>query len=250
MTGDTVMRKVKLALPMLPDEEIEAQREDVRLFAFFLDDYHVRRGNDMAVRKPLIDFIQNQLAPADMVAIMYPLTPVADITFTRNQSQMISAIENFEGRKFNYVPRNQFEEEIAYYPAATVERIRNQITMGALKAAAIRMGGLREGRKSIIFVSEGFTSSLPPQLADPVAAYPGMGNPNRGNAAATTDERAEQERLHPLVIRQEQIHVVVAQGEDVPVPFGVAFRPEARQGFQHLLNLIRARIGRTPAAVL
>ena len=36
--------------------------------------------------------------------------------------------------------------------------------MGALKAAAIRMGGLREGRKSIIFVSEGFTESLPPQL--------------------------------------------------------------------------------------
>ena len=33
-----------------------------------LDDYHVRRGNDMAVRKPLIEFIQNQLAPADMVA--------------------------------------------------------------------------------------------------------------------------------------------------------------------------------------
>ena len=32
----------------------------------------------MAVRKPLIDFIQNQLAPADMVAIMYPLTPTED----------------------------------------------------------------------------------------------------------------------------------------------------------------------------
>ena len=171
------------------DEEREAARPEVRMFVILLDDYHVRRGNDMAVRKPLIDFIQNQLAPADMVAIMYPLTPVADITFTRNQSQMISAIENFEGRKFNYVPRNQFEEEIAYYPAATVERIRNQITMGALKAAAIRMGGLREGRKSIIFVSEGFTSSLPPQLADPVAAYPGMGNPNKGNAGAVTDER-------------------------------------------------------------
>lgn len=171
------------------DEEREAARPDVRMFVILLDDYHVRRGNDMSVRKPLIDFIQNQLAPADMVAIMYPLTPVGDITFTRNQAQLISAIERFEGRKFNYVPRNQFEEQVAYYPAATVERIRNQITMGALKAAAIRMGGLREGRKSIIFVSEGFTSSLPPQLADPVAAYPGMGNPNRGNSAASTDER-------------------------------------------------------------
>jgi VWFA-related protein len=171
------------------DEEREAARPEVRMFVILFDDYHVRRGNDMAVRKPLIDFIQNQLAPADMVAIMYPLTPVNDISFTRNQQRLVSAIESFEGRKFNYVPKNSFEEQYAFYPAATVERIRNQVTMSALKAAAIRMGGLREGRKSIIFVSEGFTSSLPPQLADPVAAYPGLGNPNRGNAAATTDDR-------------------------------------------------------------
>ncbi|HJR58875.1 MAG TPA: VWA domain-containing protein, partial [Vicinamibacterales bacterium] len=173
------------------DEEREAARPEVRMFVILLDDYHVRRGNDMAVRKPLIDFIENQLAPADMVAIMYPLTPVNDISFTRNHARLISAIEAFEGRKFNYTPRNAFEEQYNFYPAATVEKIRNQVTMSALQAAAIRMGGLREGRKSIIFVSEGFTSSLPPQLADPVAAYPGLGNPNRGNAGARTDERYE-----------------------------------------------------------
>ena len=51
------------------DEEREAARPDVRLFVLLLDDYHVRRGNDMAVRKPLHDFIANQLDPADMVAI-------------------------------------------------------------------------------------------------------------------------------------------------------------------------------------
>ena len=32
------------------DEESEAQRPDVRLFAFFLDDYHVRRGASMHSR--------------------------------------------------------------------------------------------------------------------------------------------------------------------------------------------------------
>jgi VWFA-related protein len=171
------------------DEEREAARPEVRLFVILLDDYHVKRGSDMAVKKPLIDFIQNQLAPLDMVAIMYPLTPVNDISFTRSRSRLVSAIENFEGRKYNYQPRNQFEEQYANYPAATVERIRNQVSMGAIKAAAVRLGGLREGRKSIIYVSEGFTTALPPQLQDPNAQYPGFRNPNRNNPNAQNDDR-------------------------------------------------------------
>jgi VWFA-related protein len=173
------------------DEEREAARPDVRLFVILLDDYHVRRGNDMVVRKPLIDFIQNQLAPADMVALMYPLTPVTDLRFSRNRASLVSAIEKFEGRKFNYEPRNQFEEQYAYYPAATVERIRNDVTMGALKGAAVKLGGLREGRKSIIFVSEGFTATLPPQLNDPVAAMPGLGNSARRNPNIQNSDTTE-----------------------------------------------------------
>jgi VWFA-related protein len=166
------------------DEEREASRPDVRLFVILLDDYHVKRGNDISVRKPLTEFIQNQLAPADMVAIMYPLTPVTDLRFTRDRDSTVSAIEKFLGRKFDYTPRNMFEERYANYPAQVVERLRNQITMDALKGAAMKMGSLREGRKSIIFVSEGFTSMLPAALSDPVASMPGFRNPNRGNTGA------------------------------------------------------------------
>jgi len=173
------------------DEEREAARPEVRMFVILLDDYHVRRGNDMAVRKPLIDFLQNQLAPADMVAIMYPLTPITDLRFSRDRESAIGAINKFEGRKFIYEPRNTFEEQYAMYPAQVVERVRNQITMDALKGAAFRMGGLKEGRKSIIFVSEGFTASLPPQLNDPIASMPGLGNPARRdpNAPAVSDRQ-------------------------------------------------------------
>jgi len=173
------------------DEEREAARPEVRLFVIFLDDYHVSRGNDMAVRKPLIDFIENQLAPADMVAVMYPLTPINDISFTRNKTRLLSAIQNFEGRKFNYQPRNAFEEQYMYYPAITVERIRNQVTLSGIEAAAMRLGSLREGRKSIIFVSEGLITMLPPQMQDPNAAYPGMNNPARNNPTARNSDRAE-----------------------------------------------------------
>ncbi len=91
------------------------------------------------------------------------------------------------GRRFDYKPMNEFEERYSNYPAATVEQVRNQVVMTALKGAAIRLGGLREGRKSIIFVSEGFTTILPPQLNDPNASMPGIGNSARGTSVQNSD---------------------------------------------------------------
>ena len=102
------------------DEEAAAREPNTRLFILFLDDYHVKRGSDLSVRAPLIDFIQNQLAPQDMVAVMYPLTPVTALTFTRSKSSLIGAVNNFLGRKGDYQPRNEFEEKYAYYPAVQV----------------------------------------------------------------------------------------------------------------------------------
>ena len=45
------------------DEEQEAARDDVRLFAIFLDDYHVRKENSIRVRAPIEQFVQTQLGP-------------------------------------------------------------------------------------------------------------------------------------------------------------------------------------------
>jgi VWFA-related protein len=173
------------------DEQREAQKPDTRLFILLLDDYHVRRGNDLVVRKPLIDFIENSLGAADMVAIMYPLTPVTGLTFTRERKSLMSAVDHFVGRRFDYRPMNEFEEKYANYPVATVERVRNDVVLSAIKGAAIKLGGMREGRKSIILVSEGFTNSLPPQLNDPNASMPGVGNPNRGNSSVQNSDRTE-----------------------------------------------------------
>ncbi|HET7697694.1 MAG TPA: VWA domain-containing protein [Vicinamibacterales bacterium] len=177
------------------DEESEARQPNVRLFVVLLDDYHVRRGNDLAVKKPLIDFVSTQLAPQDMVAFMYPLTPVTALTFTRNRDSMIAAINKFEGRKGLYEPRNEFEERYAYYPVQTVEKIRNDVTMDALKGAAVRLGGMRDGRKSIIFVSEGFTSTVPAQLNEPVAAMPGIAGPRPQPNQNIQDPRADSQRF-------------------------------------------------------
>ena len=117
------------------DEELIANRDDIRVFVFFLDDYHVRRSNSMTVREPLMRFVQNQLRPNDIVAIMYPLSPVSDLTFTRNHNVVMGAINNFVGRKFDYTPLNQLEANYMRYPTEQVEKIRNDVVMGALRGS-------------------------------------------------------------------------------------------------------------------
>ena len=171
------------------DEQREANRDDVRVYVFFLDDYHVRRENSMSVREPLTKFVQTQLRPQDIVAVMYPLTPVRDIQFTRNHEAVVRAIQQFEGRKFDYNPKNQYEYEYWRYPTETVEKIRNDVVMSALEGLAVRLGGLSEKRKSIVFVSEGFTAMLPPQMRRRDASAPA--SPFESGSAATQDSGTE-----------------------------------------------------------
>jgi VWFA-related protein len=166
------------------DEESEAAKDDVRLFAIFLDDYHVRRGNSMAIREPIARFIDTQLGPSDMIGVMYPLESLASLRMTRNHGAIMKAIQQFEGRKFEYTPKNQFEEQYANYPAETVEQVRNQVSMTAIRGLITHMGSLKEGRKALILVSEGYSNMLPPQLRNPVATMPGFGNPQAQNPLA------------------------------------------------------------------
>ena len=184
--GDPPPRRVRSR-----DEELmEASREDVRIFAILLDDYHTRKITAMSVKIPLTKFLETQLAPNDLVAVFSPLTPVSEILFTNDHASIVSAVQRFEGRKFDYTPRNRFEEEYSRYPTSEVERIRNEIVMDALSSVAVRMGSMRQGRKSIIFVSEGLTVMLPPQMQRQNAQNPI--DPAQAAAAAAVQDSPQQ----------------------------------------------------------
>ena len=173
------------------DEETAAQNEDARIFVFFLDEYHVRLGNSMAARKHLVEFVQTQLGPKDLVSVMYPLSPLDSVVLTRDHQQLVHAIERFQGRKFDYTPRNALEDRYANYPTEVVERVRRQVSLSAIQGLSVKLGALREGRKAIVLVSEGYIALLPPQLRGANATMPGLGNPNRNNPLAGEDSLTE-----------------------------------------------------------
>ena len=147
-------------------EEHEAARDDVRLFAIFLDDYHVKRDSSHPrARAARARFIETQIGPSDMVGLMYPLQASARVRMTRNHDVIRRAVRQFQGRKYDYTPKNDVEERTSSrLPAEQIERIRNQASFGAIKSLIMRMGGLKEGRKSLILVSEGYSNTLPSQM--------------------------------------------------------------------------------------
>jgi VWFA-related protein len=138
----------------------EVSRSDNRLFVIFLDDYHVRRINSMRVREQLAEFVSG-LTPHDLVAITTPLRPPSAMTFSRNHAATANELLNFVGRKYDYRPMNPLEERYASEPPATHERIRNEWTISGLRSLCTYMAAIRDGRKSILYVSEGMTGTLP-----------------------------------------------------------------------------------------
>ena len=187
------------------DQEREAARSDTRMFAFFLDDYHVRDYNAIRLMEPLVEFVET-LGPTDMVAVMYPLTPTFDVYFTRDHAQIIRALQGFKGVKYDYEPRNMYEQQYAYYPTTTVEKIRNDVSLSALRGLSIKLGGLREGRKSIIVLTEGYSTYVPPQLRSMSAAGDPLGG--QGGPFAGDNRREETSQFFETASMQmDLLHV-------------------------------------------
>jgi VWFA-related protein len=192
----------------IQQQQAETARDENRLFAIFLDDYHTRRINSLRVRKQLAEFVRT-LQPHDLVALVYPLLPMAAITFSRDHDGTALALLNFEGRKYDYTPRNAYEERLVYQPPQVIERERNQVVMNAIEGLCLYLGGLREGRKHIIFVSEGFAGTLPLGVMTRGTMNP-AGSQIFGGTESGVDERLAQINMSDL---QNQLrYVFVAAG--------------------------------------
>jgi VWFA-related protein len=138
----------------------EAARDNVRVFLIFWDEYHIGQMlSAPRARASLMQFVRSAFAPTDIVAFMDPLTTIDSIAFTRDRLELFEKTRRLLGRSGVYVPTRSAVED-AHLQRGDVERLRSEVTVSALKSATVHLGGLRDGRKAIILISEGLRGMM------------------------------------------------------------------------------------------
>jgi VWFA-related protein len=162
----------------------EAARDDVRLFAVFMDDYHLGRFPQEMVplRRALSDFLGTMMGPLDLVTVMNPITPLSALEWTRDRTRLVQQIKAYEGRNDNFIGRSALEE--SQNLSRNVYRVRSQVVITALQALVMHLSGLREGRKTLLVVSQGIPLMFDVSLEPDFQAL--LREANRGNVVIHT----------------------------------------------------------------
>jgi VWFA-related protein len=149
----------------------EAARDDVRVFLIFWDEYHISPFvSALRARDDLTRIVLNAFGATDLVAIMDPLLTIEAIRFTRDRRNLAEQIRKLVGRRGVYYPPRSGIEDAHIMNMRNIERIRSEVSMSAIKAGAVHLATLREGRKSLVVVSEGLGPGSPDRMTDLINA--------------------------------------------------------------------------------
>ncbi len=167
-----------------------------RVFVIFLDTYHTQLEGSSTMRVPLVRFLDRVLGPDDLVALMTPEMSATDIAFGRKTTVISNIMQTSgTGAGATRVADARSEGEplrdaatarawAGQGPAAEMKaRRREKLTLDALEDLVVHLGGVREERKAVLTVTEGWvlfrekaietgqTQPTPPTLS------PGRGRP-------------------------------------------------------------------------
>jgi VWFA-related protein len=144
------------AIQSADDERTEAARPGARVFALFLDEYHVSPEATARVKELARTFVSGNVGAGDLMIVLRPLDPLLALRLTRDRDAVLREVEEFEGRLGQYQPRNDFERNFIAGDPARVEATRAQITISALHALATHLGRIADARKTALVITEGF----------------------------------------------------------------------------------------------
>jgi len=168
--------------------ESRAMLEDprARVFVVFLDTYHVEIGGSHDIRGPLAKMLDSLIGPDDLVGVMTPEMSAGDVAFARKTTTINGFLERYWpwGERDQIISKDPEEEQYracyslgrsacgdddAGIAAEMIYRRRERITLNALHDLVTFLRGVREERKAIIAISDGWLLYRPDErLARPV----------------------------------------------------------------------------------
>ena len=149
-----------------------AESSRARLFVLFLDTYHVDVAASHNIRRPLVEALDRVIGQDDLVGVMTPEMSARDVTFARKTT----TIDGFLTRYWHWGERDrmtlQDPEDQDYglcYPTASdrcsdqngiaaemIDRRHEKRSLDALQDLVRFLRGVREERKAILAISNGW----------------------------------------------------------------------------------------------
>jgi VWFA-related protein len=144
-----------------------AQDPRARVFVLFLDPRHVDVQGAMRVRRPLIDALNALIGGDDLIAVMTPEMSARSLTFTRKTGSIEEMLaphwgqENWPGSRDIVEARYEacYNTPIIEGPEIAREMIarrREVLVLDAVDDLVRFLRGLREERKAVITISDGW----------------------------------------------------------------------------------------------
>jgi len=143
-----------------------------RVFVLFLDPAHVEQGTSRSISQTLVNALTRLIGPDDYVGLMVPPMKLRDVTFARRTVAMERLLANdWWGQRDSILPRDQVEEQYdtCYHMTAPdigremILRHREQETFDALEDLVVSVRNLREERKAVLAITDGWLIYRPNQ---------------------------------------------------------------------------------------
>ena len=134
----------------------EAAKDNVRLFLIFWDESRIgQMVSANRARSYLMQFVRTAFGPTDIVGFMDPLTPIDAYQVHARSARARRARAAGSSDDRASTCRRAASVEDAHLQQGDVEKLRSEVTVSAVQSAAVHLGGIRDGRKSLIVISEG-----------------------------------------------------------------------------------------------
>lgn len=155
-----------------------AQNPRARVVVLFLDINHVSVDGSARIRKPLVDALDRLIGPDDLVAVMTPDMSARDITFARKTTTIDGFLTRYwywgQRERLNSIDPQEQQYQMCYPGLAPItcpdgttaddrgiademiERRKEKTTLDALHDLVRYLRGVREERKAVITITDGW----------------------------------------------------------------------------------------------